>query len=99
MSRTLQWRADSAEVIDELLRAIGYAPVAGCMECREQEADVTNERRIRILKRLVKEEEDRITFLESELSESDDYPAPEVDRCHDNIAVYTRMITRLQQKS
>ena len=59
---------------------------------------MTNEKRIEVLNRLVKEEEDRISFLESELSDEDADPVPAVEGCRDNIAVYTRMLSRLRQK-
>ena len=60
---------------------------------------MTNEKRIEILKRLVKEEEEQIRFLESELSDARGDATLAVDGCRNNIAVYTRMITRLRQRS
>lgn len=42
---------------------------------------MTNEKRIEVLKRLVKEDEDRITFLESGLSDEYADAAPAVEGC------------------
>ncbi|WP_370193558.1 MULTISPECIES: hypothetical protein [Aurantimonas] len=60
---------------------------------------MTNTKRIEILKRLVNEEEDQIRLVESGLSDEGLNAVLASERCRNNIVVYTRMITRLLQKS
>jgi len=60
---------------------------------------MTNEKRIEVLKRLVEEEEDQIRFLERDLFHEVSDTSPTLETCRDNIAAYTRIITKLRQRS